>query len=77
MSRFGRLLTAMVTPFDEHGDVDLEAAQKLARQQLEMLKAEVREDFQRSGLAHILAVSGSNVTRLIGFTVGSGPAISR
>lgn len=29
--RFGRLLTAMVTPFDEGGDLDLDAARDLAR----------------------------------------------
>lgn len=31
MPVLGHVMTAMVTPFDEHGDVDLEAAQKLAR----------------------------------------------
>lgn len=31
MARFGRVLTAMVTPFDEQGALDLAAAQQLAR----------------------------------------------
>jgi 4-hydroxy-tetrahydrodipicolinate synthase len=31
MARFGRVLTAMVTPFDDHGALDLDAAVKLAR----------------------------------------------
>jgi len=31
MARFGRVLTAMVTPFDDAGDVDLDAATTLAR----------------------------------------------
>jgi 4-hydroxy-tetrahydrodipicolinate synthase len=31
MARFGRVLTAMVTPFDESGALDLDAAQRLAR----------------------------------------------
>ena len=31
MARFGRVLTAMVTPFDEHGALDLDVAQQLAR----------------------------------------------
>jgi 4-hydroxy-tetrahydrodipicolinate synthase len=31
MPHFGRLLTAMVTPFDENGDVDYAQARKLAR----------------------------------------------
>jgi 4-hydroxy-tetrahydrodipicolinate synthase len=31
MARFGRVLTAMVTPFDENGDLDLDGAQRLAR----------------------------------------------
>jgi 4-hydroxy-tetrahydrodipicolinate synthase len=31
MARFGRILTAMVTPFDEAGDLDLDAARDLAR----------------------------------------------
>lgn len=30
MARFGRVLTAMVTPFDDEGDVDLEGAAELA-----------------------------------------------
>ena len=29
--RFGAVLTAMVTPFDEHGELDLDAAVALAR----------------------------------------------
>ncbi|HEY1831942.1 MAG TPA: 4-hydroxy-tetrahydrodipicolinate synthase [Acidimicrobiales bacterium] len=29
--RFGQVITAMVTPFDEHGDLDLDAARDLAR----------------------------------------------
>jgi len=31
MARFGRVLTAMVTPFDERGGLDLDAARDLAR----------------------------------------------
>ncbi|MGB5756425.1 MAG: 4-hydroxy-tetrahydrodipicolinate synthase [Acidimicrobiales bacterium] len=31
MARFGTVLTAMVTPFDENGNLDLERAQKLAK----------------------------------------------
>jgi 4-hydroxy-tetrahydrodipicolinate synthase len=31
MARFGRVLTAMVTPFDDEGEVDLDAAAALAR----------------------------------------------
>jgi len=31
MARFGRVLTAMVTPFDEHGDLDVDAAVSLAK----------------------------------------------
>ena len=31
MARFGRVLTAMVTPFDDNGALDLDAAQHLAR----------------------------------------------
>ncbi|MEM9037882.1 MAG: 4-hydroxy-tetrahydrodipicolinate synthase [Actinomycetota bacterium] len=31
MARFGRVLTAMVTPFDDRGDLDLDAAVALAR----------------------------------------------
>ena len=31
MARFGRVLTAMVSPFDERGDLDLDAAVSLAR----------------------------------------------
>jgi 4-hydroxy-tetrahydrodipicolinate synthase len=31
MARFGNVLTAMVTPFDEHGALDLDAARDLAR----------------------------------------------
>ena len=31
MSRFGRLLTAMVTPFHENGDVDYKVAKLLAK----------------------------------------------
>lgn len=31
MARFGRVLTAMVTPFDEHGALDLDMARTLAR----------------------------------------------
>ncbi len=31
MARFGTVLTAMVTPFDENGDLDLDRAQRLAR----------------------------------------------
>lgn len=31
MSRFGRVVTAMVTPFDSNGELDLDAAQRLAR----------------------------------------------
>jgi len=31
MARFGRVLTAMVTPFDDNGALDLDAAQALAR----------------------------------------------
>jgi len=30
MARFGRVLTAMVTPFDEHGELDLDEAASLA-----------------------------------------------
>ena len=36
----------------------------------EQLSDEVREDFQRSGLAHILAVSGSNVMLLAALVLG-------
>ncbi|NLY89745.1 MAG: 4-hydroxy-tetrahydrodipicolinate synthase [Firmicutes bacterium] len=35
MVEFGRVLTAMVTPFNEEGDVDYEAAGKLARRLVE------------------------------------------
>lgn len=35
MPRFGRLLTAMVTPFDENGEVDYPQARKLARALIE------------------------------------------
>jgi len=35
MPRFGRLLTAMVTPFDEKGEVDYPQARKLARSLIE------------------------------------------
>ncbi len=35
MSKLGRLLTAMVTPFDERGDVDYEQAKRLALSLLE------------------------------------------
>ena len=31
MARFGEVLTAMVTPFDADGKLDLDAAQKVAR----------------------------------------------
>ena len=31
MARFGQVLTAMVTPFDARGDVDLTGAAELAR----------------------------------------------
>jgi len=31
MARFGRVLTAMVTPFDDNGDLDLDVARRLAR----------------------------------------------
>ena len=31
MPRFGRVLTAMVTPFDDHGELDVDAAVMLAR----------------------------------------------
>lgn len=31
MARFGRVLTAMITPFDQHGAVDLDEARRLAR----------------------------------------------
>jgi len=31
MARFGRVLTAMITPFDDHGALDLDEAQRLAR----------------------------------------------
>jgi 4-hydroxy-tetrahydrodipicolinate synthase len=31
MARFGRVLTAMVTPFDDEGELDLDAVQRLAR----------------------------------------------
>ena len=31
MARFGRVLTAMVTPFDDDGELDLDVAQRLAR----------------------------------------------
>jgi 4-hydroxy-tetrahydrodipicolinate synthase len=31
MARFGRVVTAMVTPFDSNGELDLDAAQRLAR----------------------------------------------
>ena len=31
MSKFGRLLTAMVTPFHENGDVDYKGAKLLAK----------------------------------------------
>ena len=31
MARFGRVVTAMVTPFDSNGALDLDAAQRLAR----------------------------------------------
>ena len=31
MARFGRVMTAMVTPFDSQGELDLDAAQRLAR----------------------------------------------
>ncbi|MEX0846903.1 MAG: 4-hydroxy-tetrahydrodipicolinate synthase [Ilumatobacteraceae bacterium] len=31
MPRFGRVLTAMVTPFDDNGDLDLDVARRLAR----------------------------------------------
>lgn len=31
MGRFGRVLTAMVTPFDDNGDLDLDVARRLAR----------------------------------------------
>ena len=31
MARFGRILTAMVTPFDDDGNVDLDAAASLAK----------------------------------------------
>ncbi len=31
MARFGRVMTAMVTPFDDHGGLDLDAAAELAR----------------------------------------------
>lgn len=31
MARFGRVVTAMVTPFDAHGALDLDAARRLAR----------------------------------------------
>ncbi|HEY2553940.1 MAG TPA: dihydrodipicolinate synthase family protein, partial [Candidatus Cybelea sp.] len=30
-SQLGVILTAMVTPFDEHGELDLREAQRLAR----------------------------------------------
>ena len=30
MERLGRLITAMITPFDEGGEVDLEQAKRLA-----------------------------------------------
>ena len=29
--RFGRVLTAMISPFDEDGSLDIEGAQKLAK----------------------------------------------
>ena len=31
MSRFGRILTAMITPFDEHGNLDSKEAARIAR----------------------------------------------
>ncbi|MDP2291612.1 MAG: 4-hydroxy-tetrahydrodipicolinate synthase, partial [Actinomycetota bacterium] len=31
MARFGRVLSAMITPFDEHGALDLDEARRLAR----------------------------------------------
>jgi 4-hydroxy-tetrahydrodipicolinate synthase len=31
MARFGRVLTAMITPFDEHGALDLDEARRLAK----------------------------------------------
>ena len=31
MARFGRVITAMVTPFDERGGLDLDAAARLAQ----------------------------------------------
>lgn len=31
MARFGRVLTAMITPFDDHGALDLDEARRLAR----------------------------------------------
>ena len=31
MAEFGRLLTAMITPFDEKGDIDYSQARKLAK----------------------------------------------
>ena len=37
----------------------------------ERLTSEVREDFQRSGLAHILAVSGQNVMLLVVLVLGA------
>ncbi|MFZ2343308.1 MAG: dihydrodipicolinate synthase family protein, partial [Candidatus Microthrix parvicella] len=31
MARFGRVITAMVTPFDDRGELDLDAAARLAQ----------------------------------------------
>ena len=31
MAEFGRLLTAMITPFDDKGDIDYSQARKLAK----------------------------------------------
>ena len=67
MARFGEVLTAMVTPFDANGAVDLDAAQALAKWLVAqgndgLVRVEWRhhrrEHFTESGHRHVLLGTG-------------------
>ena len=57
MSRFGKVLTAMVTPFTSSGDLDLDEAGRLAQWLIQMEMMDLLSQAQLGNRQHLLTMS--------------------